>query len=178
MRQIILIALGGLVAVGAVVVARRHERVSLPTVHPITEPMLLAADTAGGWLSYGRDFANRRYAPFTQINRETVKRLAPIWRQGARRLIKSYLRTESTPVVVDGMLIYTDPGRRLAEPGNHVIAVDLATGRQVWSWYRKPQAAALCCGLVNRGVAVYGDKVYVGTLDAHLVALDRRTGRE
>ena len=65
---------------------------------------------------------------------------------------------------------------RLAQPGNHVIAVDLATGREVWSWYHNPAAAALCCGLVNRGVAVYGDKVYVGTLDAHLVALDRRTG--
>src|SRR4029079_10989347 len=94
------------------------------------------------------------------------------------RLIKSFLRTESTPIVVDGLLIYTDPGMRLSQPGNHVIAVDVASGRETGSGYRKPGPAALCCGLVNRGVAVYGDKVYVGTLDAHLVALDRRTGRE
>jgi alcohol dehydrogenase (cytochrome c) len=139
--------------------------------------MLLAADTAGEWLTYGRDFSNRRFAPFTQINRETVQRLAPLWQQGARRLIKSYLRTESTPIVVDGTLFYTDPGMRLAQPGNHVIAVDLETGQELWSWYRKLGKTALCCGLINRGVAVYGDKVYVGTLDAHLVALDRRTGR-
>jgi PQQ-dependent dehydrogenase (methanol/ethanol family) len=75
------------------------------------------------------------------------------------------------------MLIYTDPGMRLAQPGNHVIAIDLHTGRTIWSWYRPVGSAALCCGLVNRGVALYGDKVYVGTLDAHLVALDRRTGK-
>jgi PQQ-dependent dehydrogenase (methanol/ethanol family) len=176
MRRLIVATLAGLVVGGGILVARHHRRAPAPTVHPVTEQTLLAADTASGWLTHGRDFANQRYAPFTQINRETVKRLAPIWRQGARRLIKSYLRTESTPVVVDGMLIYTDPGMRLAQPGNHVIAVDLATGDEVWSWYRKPGPAALCCGLVNRGVAVYGDKVYVGTLDAHLVALDRRTG--
>jgi PQQ-dependent dehydrogenase (methanol/ethanol family) len=57
-----------------------------------------------------------------------------------------------------------------------VIAVDVRTGRRIWGWYHKPANTSLCCGLVNRGVAVYGDKVYVGTLDAHLVALDRRTG--
>jgi PQQ-dependent dehydrogenase (methanol/ethanol family) len=66
---------------------------------------------------------------------------------------------------------------RLAQPGNHVIAIDLHTGRTIWSWYRPLHSTALCCGLVNRGVALYGDKVYVGTLDAHLVALDRRTGK-
>jgi len=138
--------------------------------------MLLAAKSSGDWLTYGRDFSNERFAPFTQINRETAHQLKPLWRQGARRLIKSYLRTESTPVIADGMLIYTDPGMRLAQPGNHVIAVNARTGRAIWSWYRRPGATALCCGLVNRGVALYGDKVYVGTLDAHLIALDRRTG--
>jgi alcohol dehydrogenase (cytochrome c) len=65
---------------------------------------------------------------------------------------------------------------RAAKPGNHVIAVDLRTGRELWSWYHKPNGMALCCGFANRGVGLYDDKVYVATLDAKLVALDRRTG--
>ena len=178
MRKYILATLAGLVVGAGILAALMRRRPPLPAVHAVTEDMLLAADTAGPWLSYGRDFGNQRYAPFTQINRDNVKHLQRIWHQGPRRLIKTFLRTESTPIVVDNLLIYTDPGMRLSQPGNHVIAVDVASGREVWSWYQKPGPAALCCGLVNRGVAVYGDKVYVGTLDAHLVALDRRTGKE
>jgi len=170
---IVLLGLG----IAALAMHLRSRNAPLPALRPVTDSMLLAAKSTGDWLTYGRDFSNQRFAPFIQINRETAPRLKPLWRQGARRLIKSYLRTESTPVVADGMLIYTDPGMRLAQPGNHVIAVNARTGRAIWSWYRRPGATALCCGLVNRGVALYGDKVYVGTLDAHLIALDRRTGQ-
>ena len=170
---IVLLGLG----IAALAMHLRSRNAPLPGLRPVTDSMLLAAKSTGDWLTYGRDFSNQRFAPFIQINRETAPRLKPLWRQGARRLIKSYLRTESTPVVADGMLIYTDPGMRLAQPGNHVIAVNARTGRAIWSWYRRPGATALCCGLVNRGVALYGDKVYVGTLDAHLIALDRRTGQ-
>ncbi len=178
MRRVLLGTLA-LVALGAAAFAlhSRPRDQRLRAVRPVTDSMLRAADSSGDWLTYGRDFANQRFAPFTQINRETVHRLEPLWRQGAQRLIKSYMRAESTPVVADGVLIYTDPGMRLAQPGNHVIAVDLRTGREIWSWYRHLGGTALCCGLVNRGVALYGDKVYVGTLDAHLIALDRRTGK-
>ena len=179
MRRLFLVTLAVLAIGAGLFLARsRSRRPPLPTIRPVTDSILLAADTGGNWVTPGRTLTNQRFAPFAEVNRETVKRLLPIWHQGPRRLIKTYLRTESTPIVTDGILIYTDPGMRHAEPGNHVIAVDLATGRQVWSYYYKPASAALCCGLVNRGVAVYGDKVYVGTLDAHLVALDRRTGRE
>ena len=86
----------------------------LPTIRPVTDSMLRAASGGGDWLTYGRDFTNQRFGPFSQINRQTIHRLEPVWRQGPRRLLKSYLRTESTPVVVDGMLIYTDPGMRVA----------------------------------------------------------------
>ena len=170
------LALLAVATTGFILLRRPRDRRLLP-LRPVTDSRLLSADSSGDWLTYGRDFANRRFAPFGQIDRATVRHLQPLWRQGSRRLIKTYLRTESTPVVADGMLIYTDPGMRLAQPGNHVIAVDVRTGRELWSWYRNPGATALCCGLVNRGVALYGDKVYVGTLDAHLVALDRRTGK-
>jgi alcohol dehydrogenase (cytochrome c) len=166
-----------LLTAAALLVRWRSRDHRLTNIRPVTDSMLLAADSGGEWLTYGRDFANWRFAPFSQINRETVHRLEPLWRQGARRLIRSYIRNESTPVVADGILIYTDPGMRMAQPGNHVIAVDLRTGRKLWSWYHHPSSTALCCGLVNRGVALYGDKVYVATLDAHLIALDRHSGR-
>ncbi|MFL5518495.1 MAG: pyrroloquinoline quinone-dependent dehydrogenase [Gemmatimonadales bacterium] len=151
----------------------KHHR----AVHPVTDAMLLQADSGGEWLTYGRDYSNQRFVPYTEINRGSIKHLQLIWQQGPRRLIKTYQRNESTPLVADGMLIYTDPGMRLASPGNHVFAVDIVTGRQIWSWYRKPGTTALCCSLVNRGAALYGDKVYVATLDAHLIAIDRGTGK-
>jgi PQQ-dependent dehydrogenase (methanol/ethanol family) len=177
MRKVVLVLLPvlGLVAAGLVLLVRPRDARPL-TFRPITDSMLVTAESSGDWLTYGRNFANQRFAPYTQINRQTVQRLEPLWEQGNRRLIKSYMRPESTPLVADGILIYTDPGMRLARPGNHVIAVDVRTGNAIWSWYYKPGPTALCCGLVNRGVALYGDRVYVGTLDGHLIALDRRTG--
>jgi alcohol dehydrogenase (cytochrome c) len=167
----------GTVTLGLLARAWNERHVSLP-VRPITDQRLAAADTSGEWLSYGRDLRQRRYAPFDQINTRTVGRLKPLWHEGGVHLFKSYLRNESTPLVADGVLIYTDPGIRTGEPGNHVTAVDARTGRKRWAWYHRTTGGALCCGLINRGVALYGDKVYVGTLDGHLVALDRRSGRE
>lgn len=181
MRKLILAAclVLGATAIGLIVRAR-GPRPPVPPLHPVTDARLLAADSGGEWLTYGRDYGNRRFAPFTQINRQTVHRLQVLWHHGARGLIsglvKGYVKNESTPVVTDGMLIYTDPGVRAARPGNHVIAVDLRTGRELWSWYHKPNGMALCCGFANRGVGLYEDKVYVATLDAKLVALDRATG--
>lgn len=168
-------ALAGTVALGLALRGRGAGPVTLP-LRPVTDQRLAAADTSGDWLTYGRDLRQHRYAPFDQINAGSVARLKPLWHEGGIHLLKSYLRNESTPVVADGMLIYTDPGIRTGEPGNHVTAVDARTGRKLWGWYRRTTGGALCCGLVNRGVALYGDKVYVGTLDGHLVALDRRTG--
>ena len=99
MRKYILATLAGLVVGAGILAALMRRRPPLPAVHAVTEDMLLAADTAGPWLSYGRDFGNQRYAPFTQINRDNVKHLQRIWHQGPRRLIKTFLRTESTPIV-------------------------------------------------------------------------------
>ena len=96
----------------------------MPPIRLVTDARLLAADSSGEWLTYGRDYANRRFVPFTQINRRTVHRLETLWHHGARGLFKGYVKTESTPIVTDGMLIYTDPGVQLSRPGNHVIAVD------------------------------------------------------
>jgi alcohol dehydrogenase (cytochrome c) len=77
---------------------------------------------------------------------------------------------ETSPIVVDGMMFIT-------APPNIVEALDVRTGRTLWS-YRKeiPTDLRLCCGKVNRGVAILGETVYYGSIDAHLIALDARTG--
>ena len=77
---------------------------------------------------------------------------------------------ETTPLVVDGIMYLT-------EPPSNVVALDAATGRQYWRYRRElPNRINVCCGQVNRGVAILGDRVFVGTVDAHLVALDAKTG--
>ncbi len=138
---------------------------------PVSDARLLAAgSTPEHWLSHGRDYTNQRYSPLTQINRKTIARLGPVWRHSSTLLLGRTEKNESTPLVDDGLLIYT-------EGKNVVIALDPRTGREYWRYNHPIGPAALCCGLVNRGVALYGDKVFLATIDAHLVALDRATGR-
>ena len=138
---------------------------------PVTEERLRAADAGGdGWLSYGYDWSNRRSVPLTEINRQTVRGLRRLWDHELDVLFRRGVRNESTPIVVDGLLLYTDLK-------NLVMAVDARTGKERWRYQPDLKAAALCCGMVNRGVAVYGDRVFLATLDARVVALDRRTGK-
>src|SRR5215211_300710 len=136
---------------------------------PVTD-QLLAAPAHEGWLSYGRDWSNDRYVPLTEINPKTVSGLKKLWEHDNGVLFRRSIRNESTPIVVDGLLIYT-------ELKNLVIAVDVRTGKERWRYQPDLGATALCCGTVNRGVAVYGDRVYVATLDARVIALERHTGK-
>lgn len=150
-------------------VGQFSPRTSL-SIQPVTEARLLAADASpGDWLSYGRNHANHRFSPLTQIDRRNVAGLRPVWHYWPRRFALGAYRTESTPIALDGMLIYSDYK-------NAVIALDARTGRTVWRHVHKNGPTAVCCGLVNRGVAAYSDKVYLAALDASLVALDRKTG--
>ncbi len=168
-RGHLIAALAGVVLAGVLLVPGRVAPPAAPAIRPVTDARLLAADSAPGeWLSYGRDYANRRYSPLTQINRQNVGRLTRIWHHQRYRLPFRPDRTETTPLALDGMLIYSDPG-------NVVLALDSRTGRPLWRYVHHTGPLAVCC-LVNRGLAAYGDKVYLATLDAHLVALDRKTG--
>ena len=147
------------------------ERANLPElpIVPVTDARLDSAAT-DAWLSYGRDRGNTRYVPLTEINHATVGSLRKLWQHKPGTLLRRHMRNESTPIVVDGMLIYTDIN-------NLVMAVDVRTGKERWRYQPDLGPAALCCGTVNRGVAVYGDKVYLASLDARVIALDRRTGK-
>jgi PQQ-dependent dehydrogenase (methanol/ethanol family) len=93
------------------------------------------------------------------------------WQLQTRRWLGASERQTSTPVVLDGVAYFTGSYSR-------VLAVDLATGSSLWVYKQPmPRVPLVCCGPHNRGVAVAGDRVYAGTLDAHLIALDRRSGK-
>lgn len=128
-----------------------------------------AARNRGEWLLYGRTYDNQRFSPLTRIKPGNVAKLRPVWTASLNTLDG----LEATPIVSDGVLYAT-------AAHSHVYAFDAATGRTLWHWApEEPEGlgTVLCCGPVNRGVAVYGDLVYVLTLDARLVALNRADGK-
>ncbi len=128
--------------------------------------LLAAAKDPANWTSYSGNYAGWRYSALDQIDRNTVKSLKVKWLYQMRT---THI-VETTPLVVDGVMYFT-------EPPSNVIAVDAETGREYWHYRRAtPQKVNVCCGQVNRGVAVLGDRVFLGTVDAHLVALDAKTG--
>ncbi len=125
-----------------------------------------AVDDPANWLTYGRDYANQRFSALKQINRETVAQLVPHWiyQTGTSATF------QATPLVVDGVMY-------LSMPFNHVAAIDAASGRELWRYEHKRKISKMCCGPANRGVSVAYGKVYLGTVDARLIALDAATGR-
>jgi alcohol dehydrogenase (cytochrome c) len=120
----------------------------------------------GRWLTYSGNYLAQRHSPLTQVAPENVHQLSVQWAFQTGVLGKF----ETTPIVIDGMLYVTGPN-------NTAWAVDARTGRQIWSYRRNlPDRLNLCCGAVNRGFGVLGNRLYLATLDAHLVALDMKTG--
>jgi alcohol dehydrogenase (cytochrome c) len=118
------------------------------------------------WVTFGGDYANHRHSPLTQITPANVGRLAPQW-TFQTGVLGSF---QATALVRDNVLYVTGPQ-------NLAWAIDARTGRQIWRYRRElPEPLTACCGLVNRGFGMFGDKLYMTTLDAHLIALDMRTG--
>jgi alcohol dehydrogenase (cytochrome c) len=121
----------------------------------------------GNWLTYSRDYTGRRYSPLDQIHTGNVARLHIVWMHQADEADT----IETSPLVVDGTLFLT-------VPPNTVRALDAATGRALWEYQKQlPDDLRLCCGKVNRGLAILGDSLFYASLDAHLIAIDARTGR-
>jgi alcohol dehydrogenase (cytochrome c) len=139
----------------------------------VTTDMLLHAAASGDWLMYGGNYWNDRYSPLKTITTANVRSLVPrmVFTHGAERL-GSF---ETTPIVVGGIMFITSP----ATPNNIVRAFNLRTSKMVWQYEHKNAAVSTaCCGPNNRGVAVAGGSVFLGTLDGQLVALDQQTGKE
>ena len=160
----------------AVSVARAQEQVETqakgmagPQFTSVSDDMLKNARTDGkNWLMYGRDYTNQRWSPLTQITAANVGNLRVSWMyQTGISKLGSF---ETTPVVVNGIMYLTTPY-------NTAMAVDAHTGREIWRYEHKLGTTIFCCGPNNRGVAISGNTVFMGTLDAHLVALDAQTGK-
>ncbi|MBW8770689.1 MAG: PQQ-binding-like beta-propeller repeat protein [Gemmatimonadetes bacterium] len=145
----------------------RAPRKPLVAAGPVT-PTRLENPLDGEWLQNGRDYANTRYSPLTQITGANIAQLAP------RALFQLEMPqagagAEATPVVDDGRLFVTTDF-------DVVTAFDLRSHKRLWRYEPKLGAAKPCCGPVNRGVALGHGTVFLGTLDARLVALDAATG--
>ena len=119
------------------------------------------------WLGYGGDAGQQRYHPSDGINVSNAKNLNVKWIHQHGEKLGSH---ETTPVIEDGIMYYTTPY-------NHVFAVDAKTGKELWQYTHKNKPAIYCCGPNSRGVALLKDKVIFATLDAMLVALDKKTGK-
>ena len=135
----------------------------------VTYQQLLHADeTPQNWLMYGGDYSSQRFSRLTQINRENVHNLKPVWIYQPDRPLRP---VETSPVVVNGIMYVT-------EPLSTVIALDARLGTEIWSWSAKLPEKIYTIGVhrSNRGVAILGNTLYMETLDAHLVALDAITG--
>ena len=135
----------------------------------VDDARLRAADeTPGDWLSYGRNYNEDRYSPLDQIGPKNVDQLGLAW----TLQLDSTRGIQATPLVVDGIMYFTGPW-------SVVHAVDARTGAQLWMFDPQvPRAKAMdmCCGVVNRGVALYKGAVFVGTLDGRLISIDAATG--
>ena len=125
--------------------------------------------TPGDVLTYGMGYSQHRFSPLTQINRQTVKRLVPAWSYS----MADNRGLEGQALVKDGVVFITDHEK--------TVAVDALTGREIWKTmveYPPETTRVVCCGIVNRGAALFDGKLFRTTLDANVIALDAKTGKE
>ncbi len=135
----------------------------------IDDDRLINADKSpNDWLSYGRNYAEDRFSTLEQINKNNIKDLGLAW----NLIIGTDRGVETTPLIADGIMYLTGSWSK-------VFAVNATSGKLIWTY--DPEVPGhfgqrACCDVVNRGVALYKGKIYLGTLDGRLVALDAATG--
>src|ERR1041385_1667519 len=136
---------------------------------PVTyERLLKSNQEPSNWLTYSGNYSGWRFSPLDQITTQNVRNLQVKWLFQGRTQNK----IETTPLVVNGIMYLT-------RPENDVFALDAETGRVLWTFnHRNPERTYNCCGNVNRGLAVLDNRLFMNTLDMHLIALDAKSGRE
>jgi alcohol dehydrogenase (cytochrome c) len=167
LRALFPIALGLVAFVGS-------YRLQAQQAPPLTSPTLLTGDRIlhastepQNWLTHNGTYASQHYSLLTGITPSNVTNLESKW------VLQDEVfgAWQSSPIVVDGIMYIT-------QRPNDVMAVDARTGRVFWQYRYTPAAEArVCCGANNRGVAILGDALYMGTLDARLIAIDAKNGR-
>jgi alcohol dehydrogenase (cytochrome c) len=137
-------------------------------LQPVTQQQLdSSASDQAAWLQSNGSYTETRYAPGAQINRVNVSKLRPVF-IFQTAVMESM---ETAPIVSNGVMFITTSY-------NHVYALDAVTGKEFWHYKHKMgSVTTFCCGPNNRGVAIFGDRLYMGTLDSKLVALDTKTGK-
>src|ERR1700744_3471384 len=132
--------------------------------------MLDPAATAANWMSYGGTYAETHYSPLTQINKDNVAKIGLSWFAG----YDTNLTQAGTPLEIDGVIY-------VSTAWNHLYAFDARTGKTLWEYNPKVPGAWIrnvCCGIVNRGIAAWNGRIYMGTMDGRLVAINAKTGKE
>ncbi|PYX71257.1 MAG: PQQ-dependent dehydrogenase, methanol/ethanol family [Acidobacteria bacterium] len=130
------------------------------------ERLVNSAKEPQNWMTYSGSYSGQRFSKLDQINTGNAHSMVAKWVYQTAATGK----LETTPLVVDGILYGTAQDDR-------AFALDARTGRPIWMYQRQlPSDIRPCCGRVNRGLAILGDKVFIGTLDAHVIALDTKTG--
>ena len=142
-----------------------------PTQPTATVNRIIAADREpGSWLSHGRTYSEQRFSPLSQINLDNVERLGLAWYYD----LDDHNVVEATPLIVDGFMYVSGPMGK-------VYALDARSGEEAWVFNPKvpPETLlAACCQPVNRGVAAWDGKIFVGALDGRLIALDAKSGEQ
>ena len=148
--------------------ADKQNGAQLNGLNPVTQARLLkGTDEVSSWLMYGGNYQNWRFSPLKDLNQQNVKKLQAAW------IFQTGIpgQLEAAPIVADGVMY-------IVASFNHVYALDAVTGKPLWKYdHPLPEDLRICCGPTNRGVAIADDKVFLGTLDARMVALDRKTGK-
>jgi len=120
-------------------------------------------------LTYGMGYHQQRYSPLKQINKQTVKRLVPVWSVS----LDNNWGEQAQPIIYNGVMYVTN--------AKATVAIDVATGKQIWKQtldWPPETPRVICCGVSNKGAAIYNGKVFRTTLDAHVVAYDAKDGKE
>ena len=160
-----------MIAAATLLLAGCQDGANVDGAGAINAKRLLAAssDTAN-WMSYGRTYDEQRFSPLEQVNTGNVKDLGLAWSAD----LDTNRGQEATPIVIDGKIYVTTAWSK-------VKSYDAVTGKLLWEYDPKvpgETGVKACCDVVNRGVAAWGDRLFLGTLDGRLVALDRATGKE
>jgi alcohol dehydrogenase (cytochrome c) len=134
-----------------------------------SDDLVRGAIDTGNVLNYGMGYNLQRFSALKQIDKDTVKRLIPVWNYS----FDDNRSEESQPLVYKGVLYVTT--------NSATMAVDAKTGKQIWKTkveYPPETPRIVCCGIINRGAALYDGKIFRTTLDANVIALDAQTGKE
>src|SRR6202167_1310680 len=167
---IIAVVLGVLAFQGFNLSTARETKSQTAAPANVSDAQLVNAESQpGDWLTYGRTYSEQRFSPLQAINDKNAARLGLAWYFD----LDTDRGQEATPIVADGVMYFSTAWSK-------VFALNAATGARLWSYDPKvPRqwGANACCDVVNRGVAIWRGKIYVGTLDGRLIALDAATGR-